>query len=162
MTKVNIDKVISIAKQEMGTKEVPVNKTKYGKWDGLDGQPWCAMFVSWVFAQAGLTRLIDQSPKGFASCQAFEVWAGDQKLKLPGAMAQPGDIVLFDFTGAGKAQHVGIVVAGQDKVTHLITTIEGNTGPDHVGVNQANGDGVYLKYRSLSVVRCIVRPKYPN
>ena len=47
------EEIVIIAEEQLGTTEVPVNKTKYGKWYGLDGNPWCAMFVSWVYAQAG-------------------------------------------------------------------------------------------------------------
>ena len=32
--------VLEIAKAEIGTKELPVNDTKYGKWFGLNNQPW--------------------------------------------------------------------------------------------------------------------------
>ncbi len=48
-------KIISVAENEIGYEEKPPNsnKTKYGKWFGLDGQPWCAMFVSWCYDKAG-------------------------------------------------------------------------------------------------------------
>ena len=50
------DKLLSIAAGELGTVEAPAgsNRTKYGKWYGLDGEPWCMMFVQWCFAQAGM------------------------------------------------------------------------------------------------------------
>ena len=155
-----IDEVLSIASAELGTKEKPVNKTKYGKWYGMDGQPWCAMFISWCFAKAKLTKLIAQTPKGFAGVEAFEAWARKNKLVLAAnSMVKAGDIVLFDFTKSGKSQHVGIAVGPQDSHTHLVPTIEGNTSPS-AGGSQANGDGVYEKYRALSTIRCVVRPKY--
>lgn len=49
--------VLSISEKEVGYKESPSgsNKTKYGKWYGLDGYAWCVMFVQWVFAQAGVS-----------------------------------------------------------------------------------------------------------
>lgn len=39
--------VLSIARGEMGYTESPQgsNKNKYGRWYGLDGEPWCMMFV---------------------------------------------------------------------------------------------------------------------
>lgn len=155
-----VDAVLSYAAAEIGTKEKPVNKTKYGKWYGMDGQPWCAMFISWCFHQAGLTKLIAQSPKGFAGVESFEAWARAKKLVIPSnSMVKSGDIVLFDFTKSGKAQHVGIAVGPQDSHTHLVPCIEGNTSPA-AGGSQANGDGVYEKYRALSTIRCVVRPKY--
>lgn len=154
------DKVITIAKAEVGVKEAPVNKTKYGHWYGLDGEPWCAMFVSWCFAQAGTTALINQSPKGYAGCESFEAWAKAKGLTVPVATVQAGDILLFDFSHAGKAEHTGIAL-GYNKNTHLIDTIEGNTAGDNAGV-QANGDGVYLKHRAPTTVRTVVRPKWSN
>ena len=39
---------------ECGTVEKYNNITKYGEWYGMNGQPWCAMFVSWCAKQAGL------------------------------------------------------------------------------------------------------------
>jgi len=48
--------IIDIAFKEVGQTENPPNsnKTKYGKWFGLDGVAWCGIFVSWVYAQAGM------------------------------------------------------------------------------------------------------------
>jgi hypothetical protein len=152
------DQVIAIAKSQVGTKEVPVNKTKYGKWFGLDGQPWCAMFVSWCFDQAGVIKLINQSSKGYAGCESFEAWAKGKGLTVPVAQVQAGDILLFDFNHAGKSEHTGLAL-GYNKNTHLIDTVEGNTVGDNVG-SQANGDGVYLKHRAPTTVRLVVRPKW--
>lgn len=156
----NRHQIVTIAKEQIGTTEVPVNKTKYGKWYGLDGQPWCAMFVSWVFAQASATSLINQSPKGFAGCESFEAWAKKNKMNVPVEQVEPGDILLFDFNKEGKSIHVGIAI-NYNKNTHLIDTIEGNTSGDATG-SQANGDGVFLKHRAPSTVRMVVRPKWAN
>ena len=51
-----VRELLDIARGELGYKETPANsnRTKYGAWYGLDGQPWCVMFVEWVFAQAGV------------------------------------------------------------------------------------------------------------
>ncbi len=76
-------KIIQIAKQELGTKESPANsnKTKYGKWYGLDGNAWCAMFVSWVFDQAGIRLTVGQTKKGYHHCQsAHNIWKTKQRL----------------------------------------------------------------------------------
>ena len=49
--------VLDVARAELGNMESPdgSNRTKYGKWMGLDGQPWCMSFVQWCFDQAGVT-----------------------------------------------------------------------------------------------------------
>lgn len=152
------ESVVTIAKGQVGFKETLVNKTIFGHWYGLDGQPWCAMFISWVFMKADATSLINQSPKGFAGCESFEAWAKKKKLNVPVSKVQPGDILLFDFTKSGKSIHTGIAI-GYNEHTHLIDTIEGNTAGDSKG-SQANGDGVYLKHRAPSTVRMVVRPKW--
>jgi hypothetical protein len=157
---ITVEKLIEVAKKELGTKEVPTNKTKYGKWYGLDGQPWCAMFVSWCFYKVAATDLIAQSPKGYAGCQSFEAWAQKHKLTVPVDKVQAGDILLFDFNKEKKSVHTGIAL-GYNPHTHLIDTIEGNTAGDNKG-SQANGDGVYLKHRAPSTVRCVVRPKWKD
>ena len=156
-----VEAVLAVAAKEVGTKEGPNNQTKYGAWYGLDHNPWCAMFVSWVFNSANCLPLIAQTPKGYASCSAFEAWAKTKGLVVDKSLIQPGDILLFDFSGKGVAEHTGIAIS-YDKNSHLVSSYEGNTGPDHVGVNQANGDGAYLKHRALSTVRAVVRPKWSN
>ena len=156
-----VEAVLAVAAKEVGTKDGPNNQTKYGAWYGLDHNPWCAMFVSWVFNSANCLPLIAQTPKGYASCSAFEAWAKTKGLVVDKSLIQPGDILLFDFSGKGVAEHTGIAIS-YDKNSHLVSSYEGNTGPDHVGVNQANGDGAYLKHRALSTVRAVVRPKWSN
>jgi len=157
---VQIDAVIKTAKTQLNYKEGTNNDTTFGKWYGLNHQPWCAMFVSWCFAQAGVTKLIAQSPKGFAGCQSMEVWAIKKKITVPVTDVQAGDILLFDFNKSGKSEHTGIAL-GYNAHTHLIDTIEGNTAGNNAG-SQANGDGVYLKHRAPSTVRLVIRPQWAN
>jgi cell wall-associated NlpC family hydrolase len=150
-----VDSLLAIAKKEIGYKEGQFNDTKYGVWFGWNRVAWCAIFVNWVFAQAGAGNKILKT----AGCIELEAWGIKNKLTVPVATVQAGDIVLFDFTKSGKAQHVGIATGTIDAHTHLLPTIEGNTGPDHVGVNQANGDGVYAKIRNPVCVRTVIRIK---
>jgi hypothetical protein len=63
--------ICSIAEEELDYVEGENNDTKYGKWYGLNFNPWCAMFVSWVFNKAGeIDRIKASGAKGFASCDA--------------------------------------------------------------------------------------------
>lgn len=155
---IQADAVIKTALAKVGYKEGTNNDTVFGKWYGLNHQPWCAMFVSWCFDQNKLIGLINQSSKGYAGCESFEAWAIKKKMTVPVSQAQKGDIVLFDFYKSGKSEHTGLVL-GINPHTHLIDTIEGNTAGDNSG-SQANGDGVYLKHRAVSTVRLVVRPKW--
>ena len=62
--------ILAVARKELGYTESPAgsNRTKYGKWFGLDGHPWCMMFVQWCFRQAGAQDLL---PALTASCGAL-------------------------------------------------------------------------------------------
>lgn len=151
--------IVLEAQGQLGFIEGPNNETPYGSWYGVPNQPYCAMFVSWVFAQKGLSALVAaQTSKGFAYCPAGLAYfqkAGQVVDKYSG---QPGDLVFFNFSGNGVAEHIGIIEgASKDG----ITTIEGNTSADHATGSQANGIGVFRRHRPYLGVLAIVRPKYP-
>lgn len=149
--------LLDIAKAEIGTCEVPTNRTKYGKWYGLNGQPWCAIFVSWCYAQAGLAKSVAaQNAKGFASCDAGLKWFVKKNKIVPVGQAKPGDIVFFQFDKDAEPDHVGIVLKN-NRVTKNLVCIEGNTSSGNAG-SQSNGDGVYKRSRSYSLVMAVVRP----
>ena len=144
--------VLYVAASQVGVTETPsgTNKTKYGKAYGLDGQPWCMMFVWWVFQQAGFNLYKT------ASCTAL---VDRYRSKSPGqiirANYRPGDIVFFDFSGKkSKTEHVGIVESVMANGT--IITIEGNTGTG----NDANGGAVMRRSRKENVITCAVRPEF--
>jgi hypothetical protein len=153
--------IVARAKKEIGAKEGENNDTKYGIWYGLNHQPWCGMFVSWIFSTEKILPLIAETPHGYASCPSFEAWAKAQRLIVPINKIEAGDILLFDFSGKGIAEHTGIATGSYDLHSHLVPTIEGNTSGDHTG-SQPNGDGVYAKVRPLSCIRTVVRPRYAN
>jgi hypothetical protein len=148
--------VIDAAKGELGYQETGNNDTKYGKWYGLNNQPWCAMFVSWCFAQADLSELVAaQTKKGFASCDAGLKWFTKRSKIVPVGQAQPGDVVFFQFDADAQPDHVGIVIKNDGK--KYLWCIEGNTAGDAKG-SQSNGDGVYTKKRAYSLVMGVARP----
>jgi len=150
-------RVCSIAKAEIGYKEGKNNDTKYGKWFGANNQPWCAMFVSWCFYQAGeLAKVTAQNGKGFASCDIGLKWFIKKNKLIPVGKAQPGDIVFFQFDQDAQPDHVGIVKYNNTTLKYL-NVIEGNTSDSKRG-SQSNGDGVYLRRRSYSLVMGVVRP----
>lgn len=149
--------ICEIALQEVGVTEIPDNLTKYGKWYGMDGQPWCAMFVSWVYKQAGLSKSIAASTsKGFASCDLGLKWFSKKNKLVPVGQAQEGDIVFFQFDTDAQPDHVGIVIKNNTRLKRLVC-IEGNTSPDNKG-SQSNGGGVYKKRRSYATVMAVARP----
>lgn len=144
--------VLSIAAAELGYTETPAgsNRTKFGAWYGLDGQPWCMMFVQWVFQQAGVQNLL---PIKTASCTAL-MRAGKAAGQWVTGAYRPGDVVIYDFSGKKRQpQHCGIVETARDGT---VTAIEGNTG---VG-NDANGGAVMRRRREPDLILGAVRPRY--
>ena len=127
--------VLDIAKAELGYKEIGNNDTKYGKWYGLNNNPWCAMYVSWCFDQAGLAnKVAAQTKKGFASCQAGLKWFTSKGKIVPVGKAQAGDIVFFQFDTDSDADHVGICASNDGK--KYLMVYEGNTSGIVRAVNQ--------------------------
>lgn len=143
--------ILAIARAELGYTESPAgsNKTKYGAWFGLNGQPWCMMFIQWVFTQADAESLLAART---ASCGAFMRAAKAAGQWVTGGY-QPGDVVIYDFPGGGATDHCGIVeqLAGGG-----IMAIEGNTGAE----NDANGGQVQRRIRSNKVILGAFRPDY--
>ena len=148
--------LLDIAKAEVGYKEGKNNDTKYGKWFGANNQPWCAMFVSWCFSQAGLlAKVTAQNSKGFASCDVGLKWFTRKNKLVPVGKAQPGDIVFFQFDTDAQPDHVGICASNDGK--KYLTVYEGNTSSGDKG-SQSNGDGVFLRKRPYSLVMGVARP----
>ncbi len=140
---VSIKNIITLAQAEIGYSETPVNsnKTKYGKWFGLDGVAWCGIFVSWLYAKAGFPLGKIGFTKGFAGCQTAV--AHFKKTKEVTNFPQPGDIVFFDWNADGRFDHTGIFVRHIDAMN--FESIEGNTSL----ANQSNGGTVMLRKRSF-------------
>ena len=136
--------VLDVARAELGTTESPAgsNRTKYGKWMGLDGQPWCMSFVQWCFAQAG-----QPLPCKTGSCSALLRWYQANQPDRVTQTPQPGDIVIYGFG------HTGIV---ESAAGSTFTAIEGNTSPGAAG-SQDNGGGVYRRTRGRSTVTAYIR-----
>lgn len=146
------EQVLAIARAELGTSESPAssNRTKYGKWYGMDGQPWCMMFVQWCFAQAGASELL---PARTASCGAL-MNAAKKAGQWVTKDYRPGDVVIYDFPGGAATDHTGII----EKVTLTgVVAIEGNTSQ---AGSQSNGGMVCRKTRPYSQIVGVVRPNY--
>jgi hypothetical protein len=151
------DKVLSYATKyaDENYKEGTNNDTVFGKWIGLNNQPWCMSFVVWCMSAGRALNLVTKT----ASCEAMEAWAIKNKRTVPPITVQRGDIVLFDFHNEGKSVHTGFALGPIDTKTHLVPTVEGNTAKDGAG-SQANGDGVYYKKRKITQIRAVVRPDW--
>jgi hypothetical protein len=120
----------------------------FGRWFGVDGVPWCAIFASYCFdVGAGVVLCrgwhgAGVGPRGVAYVPTLAAWlkATNRVVDAP----QPGDLAVFDWDG-GVPDHVGIVIRPDGQSVH---TVEGNTG---VG-NDSDGGEVIRRTRSLRYV----------
>ncbi len=149
------EKVLAIARRELGTKESPANsnRVKYNTWyygREVSGAayPWCMVFVQWCFAQAGVPL-----PLRTASCGALMSTARKAGLWVTKDY-HPCDVVIYDFPGGAATDHTGIV----ERVTATgVVAIEGNTSQ---AGSQSNGGEVCRKARPYCQIVGAVRPKF--
>ena len=159
----SLSKVIEIARGELGNTEDPPgsNLTKYGFWYGVDGVPWCVIFLCWLFNQAG-ERMAFFGGGKTASCSMLLRWYKEQGLTVPVSEVQVGDIVLLNFHGGKDPEHCGLVelVNYADSPDGMVLwTIEGNTTPGYEG-SQDNGGCVASKLRFGGQIVGVCRPQY--
>ena len=119
-------KIIDIAKSEIGTSENPLGSSnvKYNTWyygHAVSGAnyPWCAVFISWCANQAGISTNIIPKTASVSNLQSFFINQGLYKNK--GYTPNPGDIMIQKSNGAS---HTGIVIESNGAT---FSTIEGNT-----------------------------------
>ena len=145
-----IEKLISVARNEIGYLEKASNSNLYNKtanagynnftkyWQDIkpswQGQPWCAIFVTWCFEKAfgkeNARKLLKHYP--YTYCPIMKT------LFTLNANPKVGDIVIFYY--GGQFAHTGIVI----KVNgDYFETIEGNTNNGNTIV--PNGGGVCQK-----------------
>lgn len=145
-----INKVLAIADAEVGYLEKKSNSqldsktanagsanyTKYWRdiSPSLQGEPWCACFVTWcivqVFGKTTAKTLLHHYP--FISCPTIS------QLFTLNSNPKRGDIVIF--YRKGKFAHTGLVTGVNGD---YFTTIEGNTSSGSEII--PNGGGVYKK-----------------
>ena len=154
----SLKKVIETARAELGVTEFPAgsNRTKYGAAYGLDGYSWCVMFLWWCFREAGESMAFFGGAKT-ASCGQLMRWYQGMGWTVRPSEAQPGDIVILNFSGTGDTEHCGLVVATAPDGS--VTTIEGNTTPGLEG-SQDNGGSVAMKHRQTRNIIAVCRPQY--
>jgi hypothetical protein len=139
------------ALRHVGVRESPPgsNRTMFGRWFGVDGVPWCAIFVSYCFdVGAGVVlcrgwRGAGVSRRGVAYVPTLSAWLRATGREVTG-VPKPGDIVIFDWDG-GVPDHVGILVRA---LGTELETVEGNTA---VG-NDSDGGEVMRRKRSPAQV----------
>jgi hypothetical protein len=129
---------------------------------GSPGESWCAFFVSACLVK-GYARL-NSLPEDRESLRKYVHTVNTVLLPLSGSCEElhraavsrllfrgkdykpnPGDLVLYDFSGSGVPHHVGIIITQSD-IDQLLHTVEGNTQSGNAG-SQGDGDGVFVRIR---------------
>ena len=94
--------------------------------DGVEGQPWCAGFVSYIIKQAAELLKIEPPIAGSVSCEELAKQAMIARIPQgppASTLPVPGSIMLVRG-GPHRYNHCGIVVSSTDET---FETIEGNT-----------------------------------
>lgn len=159
MAKTTVDKILKIARAEVGTKATNIKRCKYntafyGSEVSGSCYDWCAAFVWWVFKQANADDMLFVKTAGCGVlAQTFY-----NKGKIVRSGYKAGDVVLFHWSneastivpGAYAVDHVGIIESVNSDGSY--TTIEGNTG---------GGNGAVLRQkRWASCISYVCRPDY--
>src|SRR4051794_24525815 len=100
----------------LGTHEDPPgsNRTPFGAWFGLDGVPWCNIFVSYCFAVGAGTTIAAGfhgagcAKRGCAYVPTTEAWLRAAGLWIGRVRPRPGDLAIYNWNG-GPPDHIGIV-----------------------------------------------------
>jgi CHAP domain len=172
-----IQKLIEIAKKEVGTREGAVNNTgariveyQGATWLQPGAWPWCAAFVSWLIRELLEEESVRDYLKSYfkrpeltfaqadkvrcrdATAFGWEKWAKANGFQVldESHTAKAGDIVVFDFS------HIGLVIEDQPTPTAKIRTIEGNTNGKGER-DSSTGDGVWIKDRHPSLTKSYIR-----
>ena len=100
------------------------NYTEYGKWRGVNGQPWCAIFIGWCAVQAKIPQDTIDNQGRFANANSMGVEWKDSSSYTP----QKGDLFIWDTSNdpssPSSGDHIGIVYAVDSEYVY---TVEGNS-----------------------------------
>ncbi|SNX59295.1 hypothetical protein SAMN06296273_0735 [Nitrosomonas ureae] len=167
----NIEKLVEIARAEVGTREDLKNNTgariveyQGATWLAPGAWPWCAAFTAWIMREwledekvreaLGLATfsLAEKWRCRDASAFGWEKWAKQHKIALlpKTEKAKAGDFVVYDFS------HIGLVAEDQSSIKSKIKTIEGNTNGKG-DRDSESGDGVWAKERAPNLVKSYIR-----
>lgn len=141
-----------IAQTFVGVKENPPgsNRVMFSEWYGMIG-PWCAMFVTYCFVEAGSKAF--KRGSHWAYCPFMVNDAREQRgITVVTEGIDQGDIALFDWGRDGVADHVGIVLTPPDKAGNF-RCCEGNTSTS----SDSDGGQVMIRTRNKAQVQAFVR-----
>lgn len=142
------------AKAYLGVKESPSgsNQTEFGAWYGMNGQPWCAIFVTYADQMGGAATPTFARGTRYAYVPWILQDARNHVngLFIPDA-PKPGDLVIYDWENNKEPDHIGIFESWVD--SSRFNAIEGNTSID----NDSNGGEVMRRTRTRNSQVTFVR-----
>ncbi|MBQ4078247.1 CHAP domain-containing protein [bacterium] len=140
------DDIVAFANQFIGANEADGSADKFlASWTTSAETPWCAAFVEYVMENSGSYEQLPDWYKDIDNkwyCPNIDNAAEKAGAVINGDEAKAGDIVLFDWDGDGKMDHVGIVVSNENG---KLVTIEGNTS-NKVAQKEYETDDPRIKY----------------
>ncbi len=120
--------MVGFARTQIDYRENSGNRTYFGAWYGMNGQPWCAMFICWCAAKSGVPTTV--IPK---IANADRGWAKKQKVYHRSVqwgenyIPKAGDLIYFSWSVRDYADHIGMVSGtGMKNGVRYVYTIEGN------------------------------------
>ncbi len=140
---------VAWASSMAGTLESPPWSNHIFAWTdvepSLQGEPWCAAFVTDAWARQGvdLRRVISNPyycPYLESLGKQYDAWHAYGSGYSPAA----GDLALM---GRGEATHVGLSAPAPGDYDGY-RQVEGNTVAEGAGGSQTNGNGVWVRYRT--------------
>jgi CHAP domain-containing protein len=145
------EKAFREATRWLGTKEAPPqsNRVHFSDWYGIVG-PWCAMFVSYCYVEAGAETFRQGERYAYCPFILADAEAGANGLALT-KTPERGDLVLYCWDGSAVPEHTGLF-EGWTTQGVSFGAIEGNTA---LG-NDANGGEVMRRQRSRAQVVAFV------
>ena len=144
----------------VGDREEPPgsHRCDFTEWYGVPG-PWCAMFVSWCFVQAGSTASARASllvrPHLMNDAQR-----GANSLSITRTPLN-ADLAVFDLDGDGVPDHIGMFDRWLDAGETRYQTVEGNVSlsgePNGGGCSSASATGPRRSRSCTCAANCLSR-----
>ncbi|MDO4978298.1 MAG: CHAP domain-containing protein [Eubacteriales bacterium] len=137
------DNIISIANSQVGYREGNSSKvltgakkgshnyTEFGRYYGLNGEPWCAIFVNWVARETGISYSV--VPKRCAVRDYYSFFRSRglahpwSQVRTGSYKPKKGDIIFYSYSPGDTTHHIGYVESCSYTVNSLtLNVIEGN------------------------------------
>ena len=122
-------KLIEVAKKEIGNKQDATGWTKYGQWwsekvgdSAFAKAKWSSMFLAWCGNQVGL----EEEKYGYYACSDYWItWFKNNNAyhEVKDYTPLAGDIIFFDYDKNGQSDHNGLVESVNGS---KVICIEGN------------------------------------